>query len=260
MDDRSRPYVDAEQRFAALERQRLAGEISEQGYKDTLNALRVKDDAGHTWMLQERTGKWYVYREGAWSQEAPSGREMADPVGTPPPPAPAEEARPATVRNDSAAPVPPVFAPPPVAATPIYPAAPPAYQPTPPAYQAQPAIQAVPPVHAAPVAFPPPPPAATPAPPPAAYASPVSPQEAPRAGRAGRSRRYQANGYRPGCLKITLTIVKWEILWGAAGWVAYSAAGQRHPWVLIPVALIAVAFMALYLRRFGRTVSEGARA
>jgi hypothetical protein len=278
MDDPSRRYVDAERTYAALERQRLSGELTEQGYKDALNALRVKDDAGHTWMLQERTGAWYVYRSGAWEQATPPG---STPALTPPSTLPAA----AAVAPQTAAPVQgaPTLTPP---ATPAaaYPATaapyqglppvyqtPPVYQAAPPAYQTPPVYQAVPPVYAAPLqpaAYPPPPPAAaiasppvafTPAYAPAPYAGPEQPAYNPPARRSGKSRRYQASGYRPGCLKITLSVIKWEILWTAVGWVVYSAFGRRSPWVLIPVALVAVLLMALYLRRFGRTMSEGAR-
>jgi hypothetical protein len=274
MDDPSRPYLDAERTFAALEQQRLSGEITEQGYKEALNALRVRDGAGHTWMLQERTGDWYVYRSGAWAQATPPGRESAAPAPAPPPvaasftpPAPA-----AAARSEASAPLPPVYSPL-AATTPVYPAVPTAYQTAPPAYPTPPVYQAAPPVYAVPAqpaAYPPPPPAASIAPPPpaytlaptpvaATYAGPVPPQQSAPTRRSGRSRRYQPSGYRPGCLKVTFSIIKWEILWAVVGWVVYSAVGQRSPWVLIPVALVALTLMALYLRRFGRSVSEGAR-
>ncbi len=257
MDDRSQPYLDAERSFAALEQQRLAGQLTEQGYKEALNALRVKDDAGYTWMLQERTGNWYVYREGAWAQATPPGREAGTPIGSPPPPAQADVAPPVAVRSEATAPLPPIY-PQAAARTPVYQATPPAFQ-------------AAPPVYAAPVqpAMVPPPP------PPAAYAAgpstfapaaqyvppvePIVPEEDPRSARTRRreSRRERRAESRPGCLKITWSIVKWEILWAAAGWLAYDILGQRYPWILIPVGMFALLFLVLYLRRFRRPGMEG---
>lgn len=72
------------------DRQRVAGQITEQTYKEALNALRVKDNEGYTWMLQERTGNWYVYRDGTWSPGTPPVQESAGPPGPPPPPTAAE--------------------------------------------------------------------------------------------------------------------------------------------------------------------------
>lgn len=76
--------------------------------------------------------------------------------------------------------------------------------------------------------------------------------------RSKEARRERRAERRPGCLKITWSILKWEILWAAAGWLAYDALGQRYPWIVIPVGLLALLFMLRYLRRFRRTAIEGA--
>jgi len=117
--------------------------------------------------------------------------------------------------------------------------------------------------------YPPPPPAAaypagpstyTPAPQYIPPVEPIVPEEDPRSARTRRreARRERRAGKRPGCLKITWSILKWEILWAAAGWLAYDALGQRYPWIVIPVGLVALLFMLLYLRRFRHTAIEGA--
>jgi len=227
MDGSSLTFAEAEKQFAALEEQRRKGEIPDETYRERLNALRVKDDQGHTWMLQERTGLWFVYRAGAWEQATPPGRAPDLPPGPPPPPEAGEAAGRGIpfAASASALRVPPAGAmpPPPPKTAPAYAA--PAHGPATPAAQPQ------------------------------RKRSRAS--GAPRASRGQRT-RYVSSGYRPGCLKITWSIVKWQLVFGLAGWAAYDGWGQRYPWVLLPVALVAAFFMMRYLRRFGRRVKEEA--
>ena len=315
MDSLRPDYAEMERAFAALEKRRQAGEIDAQAYRDGLNALRFKDDEGHTWMLQERTGRWHVWRHGAWEAGTPPGW-VAEPAAPPPPPAEPWERVPSGAPEppspvidgpepqalapeevaESAAPPPaiagpdasalppaqplsmapaPAGGPGPIAPPPPAPASMPPSPPltTAPAPAGGPGPLAPPPP--APASMQPPPPLTTapapaipsvPPPPPAgpvAVAPVAPPPVQPVGGEAGRraarreARRY-GGSYRPGCLKIIWSILKWEIVWGAAGWLAYETLGQRYPKVLIPVALLAVLTMVLYLRRFGRSGMEGA--
>ncbi len=257
MDDPSLSFTAAAAAFAALDRQRVAGQITEQTYKEALNALRVKDNEGYTWMLQERTGNWYVYRDGTWSPGTPPVQESAGPPGPPPPPTAAEP-----ISNASEVPHP--YASPPQGFPPRVGVAPASESP----------VSAYP-AGAPQAAFPPPvPPATNPVPAApyantaayaqaAAYTPPVDPsalEKNPRSAqtRSKEARRERRAERRPGCLKITWSILKWEILWAAAGWLAYDALGQRYPWIVIPVGLLALLFMLRYLRRFRRTAIEGA--
>ena len=92
--DRGRlTYAQAEQAFAELERRRQAGEIDESSYRQELSALRVQDEQGRTWMLQERTGQWFVFHQGAWVASTPPGMAIRSPLSTPPPPPPAPSPR-----------------------------------------------------------------------------------------------------------------------------------------------------------------------
>ena len=75
-------YREAELAYAELERLRAEGRLDEAAYRERLHALRVFDDQGRTWMLQEGSGDWFVYDEGQWVQATPPGQ----PIGMPPPP------------------------------------------------------------------------------------------------------------------------------------------------------------------------------
>ncbi|MHB1317799.1 MAG: hypothetical protein ACYCYF_04175, partial [Anaerolineae bacterium] len=114
-------FFSAEQQFKSLEERRLAGSVDEAVYRESLNALRVTDDRGRVWMMQERTGRWYVWENGAWQIGEPPR-----PVAAPPPPPPVTP--PAAV-PPPVAPAPGQSAPasrtmPPVAFSPASPAAP----------------------------------------------------------------------------------------------------------------------------------------
>ena len=68
-------FDQAEREFRRLEEMRSTGRITEDEYRDRLSALRVTDDNGETWMLQERTGQWYVYYGNQWIPATPLGRQ-----------------------------------------------------------------------------------------------------------------------------------------------------------------------------------------
>jgi hypothetical protein len=80
--DQKMDFGQAEESYQELQRQLEAGEISEEAYRERLNALRVMDTEGRTWMLQERTGAWFVWNQGVWEPGDPP-RAVTEP---PPPP------------------------------------------------------------------------------------------------------------------------------------------------------------------------------
>jgi hypothetical protein len=75
MDQSGLSHEQAERLFDELERQRQAGQLSQADYAARLNALRVVDEYGRTWMLQEGSGQWHVYHDDAWVAATPPGRE-----------------------------------------------------------------------------------------------------------------------------------------------------------------------------------------
>lgn len=68
-------FDQAEREFRRLEEMRSTGRITEDEYRDRLSTLRVTDGNGETWMLQERTGQWYVYYGNQWIPATPMGRQ-----------------------------------------------------------------------------------------------------------------------------------------------------------------------------------------
>jgi len=99
-------FAQAESIFWALEDSRLAGEITHSDYLERLDALRVVDDAGRTWLLQRYSGLWHVWDGAQWvaaTPDSPSApiaemsddaaliTQMAPTVSVSPPP-PVEEA------------------------------------------------------------------------------------------------------------------------------------------------------------------------
>lgn len=76
----------AEQSFRELERLLETGQLDIETYRQRLAELRVLDNEGRTWMMQERTGRWYVWTGDAWVPGEP--RKPAE-MSVPPPPAPA---------------------------------------------------------------------------------------------------------------------------------------------------------------------------
>jgi hypothetical protein len=86
MEQGSLTYAQAERAFAELERLRKAGQLSPAEYTARLDALRVLDEHGRTWMLQEGTGQWFVYDNDAWVAATPPQRQnvaqQASPLAT----------------------------------------------------------------------------------------------------------------------------------------------------------------------------------
>jgi hypothetical protein len=107
-------FIQAEQHFRALETRRLAGTVDEAAYREELGALRVTDDGGRVWMMQERTGQWYVWDNGTW-QAAEPPRPSVMPAPPLEPPAAALAA--ASMGRVATAVVPPVPVAAPIAAT-----------------------------------------------------------------------------------------------------------------------------------------------
>lgn len=73
-------FREAEKRFAELERQWAAGQISLEAYRSALKSLRIKDAYGQMWEMQEHTGRWFVFRDGRWvepSAQQPVHKEHA---------------------------------------------------------------------------------------------------------------------------------------------------------------------------------------
>lgn len=85
-------FRQAEQAFQELEGLLAAGELDMEAYRERLNELQVQDDQGRIWMLQERTGAWYVWNGEAWEAgEPPRAPQPA------PPPMPVAPAKPQPV-------------------------------------------------------------------------------------------------------------------------------------------------------------------
>lgn len=70
-------YERAEREFRRLEELRQTGFLTEEAYRTQLAALRVIDEWGRLWMLQERTGQWFVYHEGQWVAATPPRQQAA---------------------------------------------------------------------------------------------------------------------------------------------------------------------------------------
>lgn len=85
-------YEQAEREYQRIEALRQSGSIDETAYRAQLDALRVTDEQGRTWMLQESTGQWFVYDQEQWIAATPPGREATSQSVQPPPAArPADE-------------------------------------------------------------------------------------------------------------------------------------------------------------------------
>lgn len=64
-------YRDAERRFQTIDRQYRAGRIAPETYRAQIRELKVVDENGRRWMIQEGTGQWHVYDEGEWRAASP---------------------------------------------------------------------------------------------------------------------------------------------------------------------------------------------
>ncbi len=79
-------FQEAESRFRWLSDELAAGRISEAQYRAGLNEIRVTDERGGLWMMQERTGQWHLYNGSQWIPASPPRPAAPAP---PPPPQPA---------------------------------------------------------------------------------------------------------------------------------------------------------------------------
>jgi hypothetical protein len=91
MHDQPLSYAEAEEAWADLERRRQLGDVDEAAYREELNAIRVLDEYGRTWMIQETTGQWFVYHNNEWVASTPP---VAAAPAAPAPAAPSTAAEP----------------------------------------------------------------------------------------------------------------------------------------------------------------------
>ncbi len=73
-------FQEAENRYRGLEQQRREGRLSPQAYREALHQLRVLDDVGRLWMLQEHTGEWHVFDGEQWRPAKPPSRRRPLPA------------------------------------------------------------------------------------------------------------------------------------------------------------------------------------
>lgn len=65
------PLQAAEQEYGRLRNALAAGQITMQQYQSYVRQLVVKDARGHTWMLGESDGLWYMYDGRSWVRADP---------------------------------------------------------------------------------------------------------------------------------------------------------------------------------------------
>lgn len=76
-------FEQAEQRFRWYTDEWQSGRLALESYRSAINELRVTDDRGHLWMLQEGSGQWHVWTGGSWVASSPKKLFPSQP---PPPP------------------------------------------------------------------------------------------------------------------------------------------------------------------------------
>ena len=77
-------FQEAERQFHLLTQQYKAAQISLEEYRTRMACLHVIDAKGNRWQMQERTGTWYVLKQGKWVPGTPPAVKVAVPK---PPPA-----------------------------------------------------------------------------------------------------------------------------------------------------------------------------
>ncbi|MBN1373616.1 MAG: hypothetical protein JW987_16885 [Anaerolineaceae bacterium] len=65
-------FQEAREKYTILEQKWKAGLINQESYRAVLANLRVTDEAGQQWMMQEHTGDWFVLRGSQWVRAMPS--------------------------------------------------------------------------------------------------------------------------------------------------------------------------------------------
>lgn len=83
-------FREAERRFRTIDSRYRAGEMSAEEYQAQLYQLQVTDEMGRPWMMQESTGRWYVFEGGRWETGSPP---RGDAVARRPPAQPAHSAQ-----------------------------------------------------------------------------------------------------------------------------------------------------------------------
>jgi hypothetical protein len=239
----------AEQNYIRLEKLRRSGQISEEEYRTSVQAIRVLDDRNRWWMVQEQTGQWYVWGGGAWYPEARPGGAGVIRVSAPAPSA--APAAPASQPAPAAQPPPqPAYTAPPVATGYTQ-----AQQPAvayPQGYaQAQTAQPGYPQSYGQPVPYP------------QGYPQPYAQPGVGQAGMAGYVTQpvvppnLALARKRPGCFSVTLSMLLWALVWGVAAYAAHSLLRITPWWAYLGVGLGALATLILWVRlitRHGRAL------
>jgi hypothetical protein len=242
----------AAQNYMRLEKLRRNGQIADGDYRAQLAALRVTDEQGRTWMVQEQSGQWHVWDGAAWSPDTPPGREGVIRV--------AAAAAAPTPAPQPAPPAQPAYTAPPVATGYTQAQQPVVY----PQAQGYPQAVASPPAYAQPQAFP----QGYPQGYPQAYPQPGVGQ----AGMAGYVSQpavppnLALARKRPGCFSVTLSMLLWALVWGVAAYAVHSLLRITPWWAYVAVGLGALGTLILWVRlitRHGRALrklSRGATA
>lgn len=79
-------FAQAEALYRELEEKYRQGEIDSETYRQRLGQIRVRDAQGRTWMLQEGTGRWYLWNGKQWEPGIPPGYQPQPPVAKAPAP------------------------------------------------------------------------------------------------------------------------------------------------------------------------------
>lgn len=64
-------FKEAETLFLELKHHYRQGNIDEEKYREGLRHIRVRDDEGKVWAIEESTGRWHCFKQGKWVPETP---------------------------------------------------------------------------------------------------------------------------------------------------------------------------------------------
>lgn len=62
---------ELEETYQRLRDQLLSGDLSEEGFRATVDLLQFEDELGNRWRIGWHTGKWYRFNQGQWIQGIP---------------------------------------------------------------------------------------------------------------------------------------------------------------------------------------------
>lgn len=65
------PFRQAEAHYQQLTNALTAGQISPEEFTSRLAEIRVTDAQGRIWMLQQGSGRWFVWQDGQWQAASP---------------------------------------------------------------------------------------------------------------------------------------------------------------------------------------------